>query len=229
MKMKLVRLCCRPQEAILLTLLAILLILPGACTTYPVTPQSPEPEGTAPVIHDLKAPKQVAPSSNSPILCVATSDSGDVLSYEWSATGGQIQGEGDSAIWIATDTTGDYTVTVVVTDGKGDKATGSVNITVTLKPNRPPVVNSMRCQDCSNGIEASRWKTYYIVCDASDPEGDELNYSWLATIGKIEGEGDHVVFRTFGEYGNALITVIVTDDKGNKAEGYLAINISCCH
>ncbi len=229
MKMKLVWLYCRPQEAILLTLMAILLILLSACTTYSVTPQPPEPESTAPVIHDLKAPKQVAPSSSSQISCVATSENDDALSYEWSATGGELEGKADSAIWMAPDTTGDYTVTVVVTDGKGDKATGSVNITVTLKPNRPPAVDSMTCLNCSNGIEASRWKTYYIVCDASDPEGDELNYSWLATIGKIEGEGDYIVFRTFGEYGNALITVIVTDDKGNEAEGYLAINISCCY
>jgi len=229
MKMKLVRLCCRPQEAILLTLMAILLVLPSACTTYSMTPQPPEPESTAPVIHDLKAPKQVAPSSSSQISCVATSENDDALSYEWSATGGQIQGEADSIVWIAPDTTGDCTITVTVSDGEGNNTTSAAHIIVTLRPNRAPVVASMTCLNCSNGIEASRWKTYYIVCDASDPEGDELNYSWLATIGKIEGEEDRVVFHTFGEYGNALITVVVTDDKGNEAEGYLAINISCCH
>ena len=229
MKMKLVWLCCRPQEAILLTLMAILLILLSACTTYSVTPQPPEPESTAPVIHDLKAPKQVAPSSSSQISCVATSENDDALSYEWSATGGELEGKADSAIWMAPDTTGDYTVTVVVTDGKGDKATGSVNITVTLKPNRPPVVDSMTCVDCSNRIEASRWSQYQIRCDASDLDGDKLNYMWLATIGKIEGDGPYATWLTLGQYGNALITVIVTDDKGNKAKGYLAINISCCH
>jgi hypothetical protein len=26
-----------------------------------------------------------------------------------------------------------------------------------------------------------------------------------------------------------LITVIVTDDKDNQTEGYLAINVNCCH
>ena len=226
--MKFVRLCYRSQWAIL-TILAVTMIHGGACTTYPVRPQPSELKNTAPVIHILKAPKQVAPSSISQISCVATSENDDDLVYQWSATGGQIQGEADSIVWIAPDTTGDCTITVTVSDGEGNNTTSAAHIIVTLRPNRAPVVDSMTCLNCSNGIEASRWSQYQIRCDASDLDGDKLNYMWLATIGKIEGDGPYATWLTLGQYGNALITVIVTDDKGNETEGYLAINISCCH
>ena len=227
--MKLVRFCHQPRWAIVLAILATAVILGGACTTSTVPPSSSE--RNAPVIRYLTAQQQVAPSSSSQILCVATGKDDDVLSYKWSATKGQIQGEGGNAVWIAPGTTGDYTVTVVVSDRKGNNTTSSVNITVTLNPNCPPVVSSMECLDCSNGIEASRGDQYTIKCYASDPEGGKLNYTWRATIGKIEDEfdGTYVIFHTLGEDGNALITVIVTDEEGNETEGYLAINISCCH
>ena len=224
--MKFVRLCYRSQCAIL-TVLAVTMIHGSACTTYPVRPQPSELENTAPVIHILKAPKQVAPSSSSQISCVATSENDDALSYEWSATGGQIQGEADSIVWIAPETAGDCTVTVVVTDGKGGQATNLVTVIVALEANRPSLVHSITCEDCSGG--AIRWTEYRIKCDASDPEGDELHYAWSVTFGKIEGEGPNVAWLTYGRYGDAIVKVVVTDDKGNEAEGHLAINIGCCH
>ena len=144
-------------------------------------------------------------------------------------TGGQIQGEGDSVIWVAPDTTGDFTITVVVTDGNGGKISSSVNIIVTREPNRPPIVDSMTCLDCSEGAQAKRWIEYHIRCGASDPEGDELNYTWSATIGEIKGEGSNVTWQTWGQYGDAIIEVVVSDDKGNEAKSDLTINISCCH
>ena len=226
---RLVRFYYQPQWAILLTILAIVVILGSACKTYSIAPQPSESQHTASVIHDLKAPKLVTPSSSSLISCVATSENDDALSYEWSATGGQIEGQSDSALWVAPDTTGDYTITVVVIDGKGNNSTGSVNITVTFEPNRPPVVDGVTCLDCREGIQTSRWREYHIKCDASDPEGSELNYTWSATIGEIEGEGSTASWLTFGEYGDAIIKVLVTDDKGNEAEWYLTIEISCCH
>ena len=210
-----------------MTILAVTVIHGGACTMSTVPPSPPQGQNNAPVIHDLKAPKQVAPSSSSQILCVASDEDDDVPSYEWSATGGQIQGEADSIIWIVPETAGDYTVTVVVTDGKGGQATSSVTVLVALEPNRPPVVHSITCDDCSGG--AIRWTEYRIKCDASDPEGDELHYAWSVTFGKIEGEGPNVTWLTYGRYGDAIVKVVVTDDKGNEAEGHLAINIGCCH
>ena len=230
--MTFVRLSYHTRWAIVLALLTILMIVGGACTTPTVTAPAPyhEPQqAEAPVINYLRAQKEVAPSETLHISCAATAENTAIASYEWSATGGQIQGKGDVIAWTAPDTLGEYTITVVVRDDKGGKATSSVTITVTDKPNRPPIMHSVTCPDCANGTQASKWKTYSIQCDASDPEGDILNYEWSATIGKISGEGPNVTWQTSDQYGYAVIKVKVWDSKGNEAEGYLPITISCCN
>ena len=224
----------KPQTVLLV--LVILTIIGGACAVPTVPSQSPEQQNSPPVIHYLTAhnltvQKQVPPSSGITVRCVATDDDEDRLSYKWSATGGEIQikGEAEDILWIAPDIPGNYTITVEVNDSKGGKATSSITIMVTNEPPRYPMVSSMTCLDCKNGIEASRWKTYEVRCDASDPNGDELRYTWFASMGKVSGNGPIATWQTLGQYGNALITVIVTDEEGNKTEGYLAINIDCCH
>ena len=218
------------KVAIALVILLIIVILGNACTMADESNPPAEPQNSGLVIRYLTAPKQVAPLKGDHILCVATDESNSALNYEWSASGGKIemQKEPDEILWVAPDKTGNYTVTVAVTNAKGVKATRSVSILVTNEPPQYPEIYSVTCQDCKNGIEASRRSQYTIKCDASDPNGDPLQYTWFATIGKIKGEGPYATWYTLGQYGNALITVIVTDDKGNKTEGYLAINVSCC-
>lgn len=227
--MTFVRLSYHPRWAILLALLSILMTVCSACTTPTVPAPYHEPQNDAPVIHYLRAQKQIAPLETSQIRCFTAEKNDYMLNYEWSATGGQIQGKGDIVVWTAPDTTGEYTITVVVSNSKGGKATSSVTILVTHEPNRPPIVHSVTCQDCTNGTQASKWKTYSILCDTSDPEGDNLTYQWSVTIGKIIGDGRLVTWQTFDESGYAVIMVKVRDDKGNEAEGNLAINISCCN
>lgn len=226
--MRFARLTYRPRWVILLACLATLIIVCSACTMPTVPPQRQEPQTDALVIHYLRAQKEIAPLETSQIRCVAADKHDYILNYEWSATGGQIQGKADIVAWTAPDTTGDYIITVVVSNSKGGKATSSVTILVTPNPDRPPIVNSVTCQDCTNGTQASKWKTYSIQCDASDPEGDALSYEWSTTIGKITGNGHLATWQTFEENGYAVIKVMVKDSKGNEAEGRFAINISCC-
>jgi hypothetical protein len=231
MNMKLGKFYFHAKLTIALVILIVIVMLGSGCTMSSTVKEPTETQNSGLVIRYLTAPKQLEPSRGAEILCIATDEVDDILNYEWSATGGQIQTrqEPDSIIWIAPDKTDNYTITVVVTNAKGIKATKSVNILVTNEPPRYPVITSVTCQDCKNGIEASRSKEYIIKCDASDPTGDKLHYTWFATIGKIKGEGPNATWFTGSLYGNALITVIVADDKGNKTEGYLAINVSCCH
>lgn len=229
--MKSGRFCHYSKLSAALAILIIAVLLGSACTMYDALKQPSDQETKGLVIRYLTAPGQVMPSRGTDVLCVATDEDNGVLNYEWSATGGKIEVRKDpeNILWIAPDKTGNYTVTVVVTNAKGIKATKSATILVTTDPPQQPVITSVTCQDCKNGIEASRFSNYNIKCDASDPTGDPLQYTWFATIGKIKGEGPYATWFTGGQYGNALITVIVTDDKGNKTEGYLAINVSCCH
>ena len=220
----------RSALVIALVILIIVTVLISGCALYSESKPS-ETETKGLVIRYLMAPKQVVPSRGADVLCVATDEGGGILNYEWSATGGKIEAKKDpeNILWVAPDKTGNYTVKVVVANAKGNKATKSVNMLVTNEPPQYPVITSVNCQDCKNGMEASRFSQYVIKCDASDPAGGQLQYTWFATSGKIKGEGSYAEWFTGSQYGNALITVIVTDARGNKTEGYLAVNVSCCH
>ncbi len=228
------RFCYRASMSVALAVLIMVTLLTVACAAPQAAKPASEPQDSGGlVIRYLTAPKQIMPSLGGEVLCVVTDESDGKLTYEWSATGGEIRKKGedwDLVLWVAPAKTGTYTVTVAVTNAQGKKATRSVDILVTSEPSQSPVVLSVTCQDCKNSIEASRFSTYNIRCDAHEPTGGNLSYTWFATIGKIkaEGNGSSATWYTGGQYGNALITVIVSNDKGNKTEGYLAVNISCC-
>ncbi|MDP2755168.1 MAG: PKD domain-containing protein [Nitrospirota bacterium] len=95
-------------------------------TTLPLQNQSP-------VISSLTAnPSTVNPNSTSTVTCSASDPDNDPLTYSWAATGGTIlPGSGSVATWTAPSTSGTYTVTCTVSDGKGGTASKGVNITVT--------------------------------------------------------------------------------------------------
>jgi len=58
-------------------------------------------------------------------------DTGDVLTYVYSCTGGTISGTGNTVTWTAPNTAGDYTITVYVNDGMVNSNSKSVDVTVT--------------------------------------------------------------------------------------------------
>jgi hypothetical protein len=60
------------------------------------------------------------------VQCNANDPDGDKLSYMWRTTGGKITGEGSTVGWTSPGVNGEYTVTVVVSDGRGGKAEKSV-------------------------------------------------------------------------------------------------------
>jgi len=68
------------------------------------------------------------------VECTARDPDGDELSYTWSATGGNITGEGAAVTWVAPNTYDTYTITVTVTDGRGGQATESIDIMVLCCP-----------------------------------------------------------------------------------------------
>ncbi len=207
-----------------------------SCSSPAPAPASASAEGlnTSPVIrhltaNDMTSTTLVRPGGGIELFCMATDIDADVLTYNWSASEGKLKGDGDTVLWIAPESEGQYPLTVTVEDGKGGSATATITIRVTDSPSEPPVISAVRCIGCTEGIEASRWSTYELKCEASDPEEGPLRYIWFASTGKIEGNGPSASWITSGQYGNALVTVIVSDEDGNETKGYLAINISCCH
>lgn len=164
-----------------------------------------------PVIASLEAePERVIPLGHCQIVCDATDRDGDELSYGWSAGGGGITGEGATVTWTAPNSVGSYNVTVIVTDGRGGTVTDYV--TITVKTNGPPTINSL--------IADADWTTtsgsIQVTCDASDPDRDELSYEWTATGGDISGVGHEVTWTAPQEVGIYNVTVVVKDGHGRE-------------
>jgi hypothetical protein len=164
-----------------------------------------------PIITSLAAePEKVLPAGSCLIVCNATAPRGGVLSYNWSASGGNITGEGAMVIWTAPYSQGSYSVTVTVTDSHGGKATDYV--TIIVRVNRAPTINSL--------VANAHWTTptgnLRMTCNTSDPDSDELSYEWTASGGLIYGTGAVVNWTAPEEVGLYNITVVVKDGYGGE-------------
>jgi hypothetical protein len=155
-------------------------------------------------------PGRVLPSGSCQIVCTASDHDGDKLSYNWSADGGEITGEGATVNWTAPFSGGSYNVTVTVIDGRGGEVTDYV--TMAVRANRPPTINSL--------VADADWTlpsgSIQVTCDASDRDGDELSYEWTASGGDISGTGAVVNWTAPQEVGTCNVTVVVTDGYGGE-------------
>ena len=67
-----------------------------------------------------------------------------------------------------------------------------------------------------------------ILCDASDPDGDSLTYTWSANRGKITWEEETALYTAPSNYGDVTVTVTVSDGRGGIAEASAAFPVVCC-
>ena len=174
-----------------------------------------------PAIKSLEAePEKVLPSGSCQIVCTASDRDDDELSYNWSASGGEINGEGDTVTWTAPSSAGSYDVMVTVTDGRGGEAMRQVNIIV--RANMPPTITSL--------LADADWTTpsgsLQVTCDASDPDDDELSYEWTVTGGDTSGTGTVVNWTAPETVGIYNVTVIVTDGHGSSATDSVSISVA---
>jgi len=65
----------------------------------------------------------------------------------------------------------------------------------------------------------------HVVCNASDPDGDELNYDWSATAGEINGVGDTATWVAPASRGTYGVAVVVTDGNGGQATDSVTIAV----
>lgn len=219
-------------------------------TPQPVTPQA-EVETVQPVISDLKADHQVAALGKTQVVCTATEAGADNLTYNWGATDGTITGAGSTITWTAPGKSGDYMITVVVSDGNGGAAKQNVIINVPEKPNNPPVIDAIRIElpvrtitlkpnmtdedrkKALASLIALKYEVVNISCMAHDDDNDKLNYVWQATGGKLSGTGANVQWIAPGWVQNLndapyTITVEVSDDNGGSDVYQIPIIVHCC-
>ncbi len=164
-----------------------------------------------PIIIGLEAdPEKVVPLGSCQVVCTASDADDDELSYNWSASDGEIKGVGANVTWTAPRSEGSHNVTVIVTDGRGGEVMHYVVIEV--RANESPAIADL--------IADADWTlpsgNLQVTCTASDPDGDELSYEWTADGGAISGTGAVVNWTAPQEVGVYRITVVVKDGHGEQ-------------
>jgi hypothetical protein len=220
------------RSRLVMLLASTALLLSSACTLVspPPAPPPPPPPNQPPVIDSLTAEKEIPTLTETPVVCQASDADGDTLTYQWSADGGTITGEGSTIVWTAPATSDNYTVKVTVSDGQGGTVAQSITIAAIDKPNQPPTISGLTINGSPPG-EENRVKQYItttLQCKAQDPDGDNLNYLWRATRGTITGKGSTVSWTSPGVNGEYTVTVVVSDGRDGKAEGSITFKVLCC-
>ncbi len=163
----------------------------------------------APIIDELTADKDyLCIGATCGLNATVTYPYEDELTYTWVATSGKIKGKGSNVTWQAPPIPGDHNIKLIVTDGKGGKATR--NLTLNVIPNSSPIIKRLSsklvvCRD----IESTP-----VECVASDPDGDELSYRWTTSGGEISGQGPVISWILPDKNGLYTVAVVVTDGKG---------------
>jgi hypothetical protein len=155
-------------------------------------------------------PQAVRPLGSCQIVCNAAAPRDDKLTYNWSASGGTITGEGAAVTWTAPNSVGSYNVTVTVTYSRGGGVTDFVTIPVSA--NRPPNITNL----AANAAWTTPRGSLQVTCAAMDPDGDELSYEWTTTGGDISGTDLAQNWTAPQEVGAYNVTVVVRDSYGGE-------------
>ena len=117
------------------------------------------------------------------LVCEATDQDGDKLTYFWESASGSLDQNGDSATWTAPADTGVYFITCTVADDYGASAVGSIAIRV-HPPSLVPVSGlewTLTDTGLVNGPNSSNENNTGIT-DYWDGTVENADYGWNITI-----------------------------------------------
>lgn len=189
----------------------------------------------APIINSLITDADWAlPSGSLQVTCDASDSDGDELSYEWTATGGDISGAGAVVNWTAPQAIGTYNITVVVRDGQG--AGDMREVLLSVSPGTPPTIEDLAVtarepkylKTTASGYKVWKIKEYDIECIVSDASGGEI-YVWSCTGGEISGNGSMITWTAPNKASvEVTVTVIVSDITGNEVGKSIVFTVPYC-
>jgi hypothetical protein len=209
--------------------------------------------GSAPVITSVRAERfELDPGSTVAITCAASDLSGGTLTYQWLASSGSLD-SGDSATvqWTAPDELGLYSVTVVVSDERGNQSRKSVNLKVG-EPERAAIqgsdgpfwIEDVICERDPSGRSAisppvlgQTWEITERSVFVSSPvritcvmggATDGLKYEWSADVGKVDDSGETAVWVAPSHACKARVTVVIRNGSGGAVEGTIQFRVSTC-
>ena len=178
---------------------------------FVVVPAEAEPANSPPTIDELMTTDETLYGDEECTLyCIASDVDDDELSYVWSATEGTIATDGPTAKWTAPRRAGTSSVMVQVDDGKGGLQSEFVLLSV-LK-NQSPSIESVRCEP--NRVLPGQ--VCSVSCNARDPDGQKLMYTWESPRGEISGEGSTVQWTAPAAPGTCQVSAWVSDGYGGE-------------
>ena len=158
---------------------------------------------------------------------------GDKLSLEWSATGGELFGEGNAVIWMAPEVDDVYWITVIARDSYGGEARRTLPISVTT--GKPPEIDGLFLQGVNTDMLQKRgndWIIYQgrsakIVCAMVDTSAT-YTYEWSVDFGTLVADGNTATWKSPSNRVGATILVVVSDENGNKSSASVLIYVETC-
>ncbi len=178
-----------------------------------------------PILLELTADTdRITPLSPTGVSCAASDPDGDPLTYTWSASEGEISGEGWTIVWTPPDTEGLFRVFVTVDDGRGGSIQESIALSV--RSNQPPEILVMQSEAGGDDGWVVPGASVYVRTEANDPDGDELTYAWSSTGGRTYGQGTAVIWSAPATLGTYWIALEVEDTYGAHAERSVPVTVN---
>jgi outer membrane protein OmpA-like peptidoglycan-associated protein len=158
--------------------------------------------------------------------CKGTDPENDRLTYSWTVEGQKLAAAGpDITFGSEGRNPGSYSIVCSASDGEFS-ASATAKGTVRGKPTPPPPANkppSIECQTSTVDLWSGESKE--LRAKASDPDGDNLTYSWSGT--GVKGSGATAKFDATGvKAGSYTVNVTVDDGRGGKASCAMTVNVS---
>jgi len=89
-----------------------------------------------------------------------------------------------------------------------------------MAPNNSPIIESVTCTKDVWALADNE-----MVCQASDPDGDRLQYEWSTGDGRIIGSGPRMIWVSPDTMGTYDVAVRVSDGKGGEAKQSVSIRV----
>ncbi|MCC6461765.1 MAG: laminin G [Saprospiraceae bacterium] len=146
-------------------------------------------------------------------------DSGTLLTWIWSSTGGSISGTGATTIWQAPAVPGNYEISLIVADAEGNRDTAMLVLQAVPEINKAPQIAALE----KSAAVVAPGGSLDLHCLAGDPNLDPLSFQWTATGGSFSGGGNTVSWTAPASQGIYQIQVLVSDDKGLSASASTSV------
>jgi hypothetical protein len=166
-------------------------------------------------------PGIVEPGAAAKLACHAVDAEGDALNFAWSGTGAFTAPSASETEWSAPDE-GRFELACTVRDALGRAVARSVIVTVKRNPpDRPPVITQIRAQPTT----VQPGETVQLDCQADDPEGEPLEYTWTGPGVFDDAHAAETAWRHDAP-GTYALSCTVLDAHGNAASAAVTVTVA---